>query len=61
MKYTELTNKSEADLRKELVSMREKVNELRMKHKLGQIKNMHEMSGIKKDIARIMTYLRAKI
>ncbi len=61
MKYTELTNKSDDELRKNLASMREKVQELRMKHKLGQVKNMHEMSGIKKDIARVMTHLRAKI
>jgi large subunit ribosomal protein L29 len=61
MKYKELTNKSEADLRKELASMQVKVQELRMKNKLGQVKNHQEMSAVKKDIARILTFLRAKI
>ncbi len=59
MKYKELTNKSEAELRKDLASMQEQVQTLRLKNKIGQVKNMHEMAGIKKDIARILTYLRA--
>ncbi|MDQ3018688.1 MAG: 50S ribosomal protein L29 [bacterium] len=57
MKYKELTNKSETDLRKDLVILRGKVAELRMKGKLGQVKNMHELAGVKKDVARILTYL----
>ncbi len=61
MKYKELTNKSDAELRKDLQSMREKVQELRMKTKLGQVKNLHELSGVKKDIARILTHLHTKI
>jgi len=61
MDYKELTNKSETDLRKDLMLMREQVQSLRLKNKLGQLKNMHEMSLIKKDIARILTFLRAKM
>lgn len=61
MKYKELTTKSDEDLRKELSSLREKVQELRLKSKLGQVKNVNEMAAAKKDIARILTYLRAKM
>lgn len=61
MNYKELTNKSEKDLVKELENLRAKSQDLRMKTKLGQIKNMHELAGVKKDIARILTFLRAKI
>lgn len=59
MKYKELSNRTEADLQKELTTLREKVATLRVKVKLGQIKNPHELSVTRKDIARILTYLRA--
>ena len=58
MKYTELTQKSEAELRKELATLQEKRENLRMKIKLGQIKNVKELSIVRKDIARILTYFR---
>ena len=58
MKYTELTQKSEAELRKELATLQEKRENLRMKIKLGQIKNVKELSTVRKDIARILTYFR---
>lgn len=61
MKYAELLNRTEDELRKELVALRDKVDDLRVKTKLGQIKNMHELSLAKKDIARILTALRAKM
>jgi ribosomal protein L29 len=59
MKYKELSNRTEADLQKELKTLREKVVELRVKVKLGQAKNIHELTAVRKDIARILTYLRA--
>ncbi len=59
MKYKELQNRTDADLNKELKTLREKVVELRVKVKLGQTKNIHELSKTRKDIARILTYLRA--
>jgi ribosomal protein L29 len=59
MKYKELSQKNPDLLRKELAEMRAQVLELRRKVKLGQTKNVHELSGIRKDIARILTYLRA--
>ena len=59
MKYTELANKSADDLRKQLAQLQEKAAEVRRNMKLGQVKNMHELAGIRKDIARILTHLRA--
>lgn len=57
MKYAELTQKSEAELKKELTSLQEKRENLRMKIKLGQVKNVKELTGIRRDIARILTFL----
>lgn len=59
MKYTELSKQSDQDLRKELIALQEKRQNLRMKVKLGQVKNTNELSIVRKDIARILTYLRA--
>lgn len=59
MKYKELSAKSEEQLRKDLVSLQAKAQELRVKTKLRQTKNMHELASVRKDIARILTYLRA--
>ena len=59
MKYKDLSTKSESVLRKELDELRQKALELRMKTKLRQTKNVHELAGVRKDIARILTYLRA--
>ncbi len=59
MKYEELSQKNNQQLQKDLAELRDKAEEVRRKKKLGQIKNMHELANIRKDIARIMTYLRA--
>lgn len=59
MKYTELSKQSDQDLRKQLIALQEKRENLRMKVKLGQVKNTNELSIVRKDIARILTYLRA--
>ncbi len=59
MKYKDLSTKTNDQLRKELPVLQAKAMELRLKRKLGQTKNVHELSGVRKDIARILTYLRA--
>lgn len=59
MKYTELSNKSTDQLQKDLKAMQTKAEELKVKIKLGQHKNVHELSALRKDIARVLTYLRA--
>jgi large subunit ribosomal protein L29 len=60
MKYSELTTKSDAELKKELTTLSEKRENLRMKIKLGQVKNVKEYSAVRKDIARILTLLATK-
>ena len=59
MKYKELSGKDDAQLRKDLTALQEKAQELRVKTKLRQTKNIHELASVRKDIARILTYLRA--
>ena len=59
MKYKDLSTKSETQLRKDLDDLRHKALELRVKTKMKQTKNVHELAGVRKDIARILTYLRA--
>jgi ribosomal protein L29 len=59
MQYKELSQKSVEQLRKDVVELQNKAQELRRKVKLGQVKNVHELSAVRKDIARILTYLRA--
>lgn len=59
MKYKELSAMNDAALRKELETLRVKAMELALKKKMGQTKNIHELAGVRKDIARILTYIRA--
>ncbi len=59
MKYKELSEKNDTQLRKELVDLRAKALELNLKKRMGQTKNVHELATVRKDIARILTYLRA--
>ncbi len=59
MKYKELSQQTNDQLRKELDQLRAKASDLAQKKKLGQAKNTHELAGVRKDIARILTYLRA--
>ncbi len=59
MKYQDLNQKNTDQLRKDLSELRDKADELSRKKKMGQMKNIHELSAVRKDIARILTYLRA--
>ena len=59
LKYKELSAKDDTQLRKDLENLRSKALELTLKKKMGQSKNVHELAGVRKDIARILTYLRA--
>jgi ribosomal protein L29 len=59
MKYQDLSQKNTDQLRKDLAELRGKAEQLAMKKKLGQVKNVHELAKVRKDIARILTYLRA--
>ena len=57
MKFTELKLKSEAEIKQLLLELREKGHDLSVKIKLNQLKNTNELKAVKKDIARIMTFL----
>ena len=60
MKFTELTTKSEAEIQHLLQELSIKAHDLSVKMKLSQHKNVKELSSVKKDIARILTYLHSK-
>ena len=60
MKFKELTTKSDAEVKHLLVELRGKAHDLSVKLRLSQLKNTNELKVVKKDIARIMTFLRTK-
>lgn len=60
MKIAELKQKQEGDLKKMLVENRSKLFDLRINLNEGQIKNTSEIGKLKKEIARILTILKAK-
>ena len=60
MKYKEITSKTENEIKSLLVELKTKAHDLSVKLKLNQLKNVNELSGVRKDIARIMTFLKAK-
>ena len=61
MKFKELTNQSEAELKSMLLNLRSEAHELAANIRLGQHKQTHKLGGLRKDIARIMTLLKQKI
>jgi len=58
MKITELRQKSKSELQKLLQDSREKLRQLRFDLASGKVKNVREIRGLKKDIARILTLLK---
>jgi large subunit ribosomal protein L29 len=60
MKFQELSQKSVSELQKELAGLREQVGSLKVKNRLGQTKNPHEVRQLRKDIARVLTALKLK-
>lgn len=60
MKYKELITKSEAEIKQLLVELKGKAHDLSVKLRLNQVKNNKELGFVKKDIARIMTFLSNK-
>ncbi len=57
MKYKELKNMSAGEARKMLEELNEKAHNLAVKSRLNQLKNTHQLKQVKKDVARIMTFL----
>lgn len=54
----ELRQKSKSELEKLLKDRREKLQHLRFDLSMGKLKNVKEVRKIKKDIARILTFLQ---
>ncbi len=57
MKFKELKNKAEAELRTELMRLKKELQEVSSKLRLGQVKNVRQVQVLRKDIARILTLL----
>ena len=60
MKIKELISKTEAELRADLLKLQAEAVSLSLKIRTNQLKNVHQLRIIKKDIARIMTLLSTK-
>lgn len=60
MKSSELRNKSDADLGKELVELRREQFNLRMQAATGALQGSHQFGRIRRDIARIKTIQRER-
>jgi large subunit ribosomal protein L29 len=61
MKVSELRDKSDQDLRKEIVELRREQFNLRMQKATGQLGNSARFKELRRDIARIKTVLREKV
>lgn len=59
MEISDLKNKNEKDLQELLAQKRDLLRELRFKVSEKQLKDVREIREIKKDIARLLTVLRA--
>ena len=57
MKTNELKNKSAAELKKSLLELLKEQFTLRMQKKLSEVKSTHRFKQIRREIARIKTYL----
>jgi len=60
MKFQELDQKSEAELQKMLVTLREKVRDLRFQVAARQHKDVRDIAETKKTIAQILTLLNQR-
>lgn len=45
------------EVKKMLEELNEKAHNLSVKHRLNQLKNTHQLKQMKKDVARLMTFL----
>ncbi len=58
MKIRELRRKSTKELQQTLIELRDKLRELRFNLAGGKVKNIKEIRGTKRDIAKILTLLK---
>ncbi len=57
MKAFEIKQKSKKELKEALIEKKEKLRQLRFNLASGKVKNVREIRMIKKEIARILTFL----
>jgi ribosomal protein L29 len=60
MKAKELTHKSTKELQKDLADLRANYAKTLIDMRSREVKNVKTIAGIKKDIARVLTVLRAQ-
>ncbi|GIX22363.1 MAG: 50S ribosomal protein L29 [Gammaproteobacteria bacterium] len=60
MKAADLRNKTDEELRKELLALRKEQFNLRVQKAAGQIPRPHLFKQVRRDIARIKTILRER-
>ncbi|MDP2741365.1 MAG: 50S ribosomal protein L29 [bacterium] len=58
MKTQELRKKDKKELEKSVQELRKKLSELRFKFSSNKLKNVKEISSLKKEIARVLTILQ---
>jgi len=59
MEIKELKGKTPAELQTQLVELRREQFNLRMQRGMGQLSKPHELTRVRKDIARVKTVLNA--
>jgi large subunit ribosomal protein L29 len=59
MEIKELKGKTPAELQEQLVELRREQFNLRMQRGMGQLGKPHELTRVRKDIARVKTVLNA--
>lgn len=57
MKAKDMRNKSNKELQKQLTDMQTQLNTLLIDYKTKEVKNVKQISALKKDIARVKTVL----
>ena len=60
MKAAELKKMTSAELTSKLKELKSELFKLRFQNEINQLDNPHKIADVKKDIARVMTVLRAK-
>lgn len=61
MKFKELSNMQLSEVKKMLLDLQEQAQDFSVKSRLNQLKNTHKMKVVKKDIARVLTFLHRQI
>lgn len=61
MKFKELSNMPAQEVKKMFLELQEKAHDLSVKLRLNQLKNTHQLKVVKKDIARILTFLHKEV